>query len=134
MKFGAGGGKITHDYVRCTTEHNSKKVVMVVPGANSDIEMNHVRAIVRKADKLGYNAIVVNPVVPPQTHLQDLDIIDYRQTIALQQSVEVTKELFGRDAEIYAVGFSLGSNYLLHHLGSHEGCREKCGKIGRAHV
>ena len=100
---------------------------MVVPGANSDIEMNHVRAIVRKATKLGYHAIVVNPVVPPQTNLQDLEIIDYREASALGQSVEVTRELFGQDAEIYAVGFSLGSNYLLRHLGSHEECQAKCG-------
>lgn len=118
---------MTHDYVRCPTEPVSRKVILVVPGANSDIEMNHVRAIVRKAGKLGYHAIVVNPVVPPQTHLHDLDIIDYRDANALAQSVRVTKELFGDDAEIYAVGFSLGSNYLLHHLGNHVDCQNQCG-------
>lgn len=105
---------------------------MIVPGSNSDINKGHVRAIVRKATKLGYHAIVVNPVVPPRTNLeddvvQDLDIIDYREASALGQSVEVTRELFGQDAEIYAVGFSLGSNYLLRHLGSHEECQAKCG-------
>ena len=77
-------GRITHDYIRCASQPDSKKVVMVVPGANSDIEMNHVRAIVRKAVKLGYHAIVVNPVVPPQVELQDLEVIDYRESTALE--------------------------------------------------
>ena len=37
------------------------------------------------------------------------------------------KELFGEDVEIYACCFSLGSNYLLRHLGSHKDCHKKCG-------
>lgn len=78
------GGRVTHDYIRCSERPDSKRVVMVLPGANCDIEMNHVRAIVRKAIKLGYHAIVVNPVVPPQTEVQDLDLIDYRQPGALE--------------------------------------------------
>ena len=40
-------GLMTHDYVRCTTNPATKKAVLVLPGANSDIEMNHIRAIVR---------------------------------------------------------------------------------------
>ena len=55
---------LTHDYVRCENRL-TKKVVLVVPGVSSDIEMNHVRAIVRRAVKQGYHAIVVNPVTPP---------------------------------------------------------------------
>ena len=37
------------------------------------------------------------------------------------------KELFGKDAQIYAVAFSLGSNHLLRHMGSHTDCHNKCG-------
>ena len=37
------------------------------------------------------------------------------------------KEQFGSDVEIYACGFSLGSNHLLKHLGTHKNCRQKCG-------
>lgn len=36
------------------------------------------------------------------------------------------KENFGLDSEIYACGFSLGSNHLLRHLGSHEDYKTKC--------
>jgi len=118
---------MTHDYVRCLKDPSSKKVVLVVPGANSDIEMNHIRAVVRQASKRGYHAIVVNPVVPPQDSVKALEIIDYRQDHALSRSVAVTKELFGEDAQIYAVGFSLGSNYLLKHLACHSDCQRKCG-------
>lgn len=37
------------------------------------------------------------------------------------------KEKFGENSEIYAAGFSLGSNHLLRHLGSHENCSKTCG-------
>lgn len=117
---------MTHDFVRSSIDPTSKKVVLVVPGANSDIEMNHITAIVKKAVKLGYHAIVVNPVVPPQQDMKNLEMVDYSQNEALEKSLAVTKELFGEDCEIYAVGFSLGSNHLLRHLGSHEECHQKC--------
>lgn len=117
---------MTHDYVRSATDPSSKKVVLVVPGVNSDIEMNHVTAIVKKAAKLGYHAIVVNPVVPPQQDMKNLEMVDYSQNGTLVRSLAVTRELFGEDCEIYAVAFSLGSNHLMRHLGSHEGCHETC--------
>ena len=53
-------------------------------------------------------------------------MIDIRQEKALGRSIEVTREIFGKDSEIYAVGFSIGSNLLLRHLGMHEKCEEKC--------
>jgi len=35
------------------------------------------------------------------------------------------REKFGQDSEVYACGFSLGSNYLLRYLGTQEGAN--CG-------
>ena len=119
-------GLITHDYVRSSKNPESQKVVLVMPGANSDIEMNHVRAIVKQADKRGYHAIVVNSVTPPQADIKDLATIDYRQDEAVARSLAVTREIFGQDIEVYAVGLSLGSNFLLRHMGSHVDCSEKC--------
>lgn len=37
------------------------------------------------------------------------------------------KTQFGHDSEIYACGFSLGSNHLLRHLATHEDCSGTCG-------
>lgn len=34
---------------------------------------------------------------------------------------------FGNNSQIYACGFSLGSNHLLRHLATHENCSEICG-------
>lgn len=34
--------------------------------------------------------------------------------------------MFGEDCEIYAMGFSLGSNHLLRHLGAHKNCKKEC--------
>jgi len=110
---------ITHDFIRSSTNPESKKVVFVVPGANSDIEMNHITAIVKKADKRGYHAIVTNPISPPQSDLKDLALNDYTKDEAIGRSLAVTREIFGHDAEVYAVGFSMGSNSLLRHMGSH---------------
>lgn len=45
----------------------------------------------------------------------------------MTRSIEITKEIFGSDAQIYAVAFSLGSNHLLRHTGSHSDCHSKCG-------
>ena len=42
------------------------------------------------------------------------------------QAIETMKEKFGTDCEIYALGYSLGSNHLLRHLGSHKECKETC--------
>jgi len=46
---------------------------------------------------------------------------------AVAESVQAIKGMFGDDAQIYAIGFSLGSNHLLRHLGAHKDCKEVCG-------
>ena len=119
-KLEGEAGSITHDFVRSSSKPESKKVVLIVPGANSDIEMNHVRAVVRQADKRGYHSVVFNPSVPPQQSIRDLEIIDFRSDHALDRTLAVVRELFGDDSEIYAVGFSMGSNFLLRYLGANQ--------------
>lgn len=82
----------------------------------------------RKAVQQGFHAVVVNPVRPdPKKRIKDLEVIDYSKTEPIAESVETIRALFGADTEIYAVGFSLGSNHLLRHLGAHENCKEICG-------
>ena len=44
------------------------------------------------------------------------------------------KEEFGDDCEIYALGYSLGSNHLLRHLGGHPNCHERCGVKAAASI
>ena len=43
----------------------------------------------------------------------------------LSRNLAVTKEIFGEDIEIYAVGFSMGSNLLMRYMGSPSKCEEK---------
>lgn len=57
----------------------------------------------------------------------DLEVINFTKSVPIKEAVETMKEQFGDDVEIYAMGFSLGSNHLLRHLGSHKGCSKKCG-------
>ena len=53
--------------------------------------------------------------------------MDFTKNWAVKDAICSLRDTFGEDAEIYAMGFSLGSNYLLRHLGSHKDCEKKCG-------
>jgi predicted alpha/beta-fold hydrolase len=85
--------------------------------------------LVKEAHQNGYNVLVINPLGPPNCGKDDvgLESCDFSNNIYIQQAVEEIKTQFGQDSQIYACGFSLGSNYLLRHLATHEGCQETCG-------
>lgn len=71
---------------------------------------------------------MVNPVRPCLTKkIKDLEVIDYSRVEPVAESIVAIKSIFGEDSQIYAIGFSLGSNHLLRHLGAHENCKEICG-------
>ena len=76
----------------------------------------------------GYHVFISNPLAPcdasDNTHHE---LIDFSKNWAIKDAVKTLKETFGDDAEIYAIGFSLGSNHLIRHLGSHKDCSKKCG-------
>ena len=40
----------------------------------------------------------------------------------IERAVKLMRDEFGQDADVYACGFSLGSNYLLRHLATHKNC------------
>ena len=61
----------------------------------------------------------VNPVAPAGYKGKELEVIEYGSNRAICEHIEDVRGMFGADCEIYALGFSLGSNHLLRHLGSH---------------
>jgi predicted alpha/beta-fold hydrolase len=73
--------------------------------------------------------LIINPVGPPPGFGEEteLEVMDFSDNIYITQAIEMVKKQFGSETEIYACGFSLGSNHLLRHLGTHEGCRDTCG-------
>ena len=72
--------------------------------------------------------MVVNPVRPDlKRDVADLEVIDYSLVEPVTESIEAIKTMFGEDSEIYAIGYSLGSNHLLRHLGAHHDCKKVCG-------
>ena len=71
--------------------------------------------------------VCVNPVAPAGYKGQDLEAIEYHGDRAICEHIEDVRSMFGADCEIYALGFSLGSNHLLRHLGSHKDCEHVCG-------
>ena len=73
--------------------------------------------------------MVANTIAPANSHeREDLEIIDYSRVWPISEAIKTLKSFFPTDeVDIYAMGFSLGSNYLLRHLGSHENCDQICG-------
>ena len=100
---------------------------MLIPGATGDSEGGHIGAMAAEAYRNGFNIIIVNPIAPRNSsHMKDLEVIDYTKTLPIAEAVVHTKEIFG-ETDLYAMGFSLGSNHLLRHLGAHKNCKEECG-------
>lgn len=117
-----------YDVVRSKTDPDSKKVLFIVPGVNCSLRDHHINATVKHASLQGYHSVLVNPVRPELTlNISDLEVIDYSRVEAISESVVFIKKMFGSDCEIFAVGYSLGSNHLLRHLGAHQNCKEVCG-------
>ena len=131
------GGYVCYDVLRAekspeanesTICESKNKVVFIVPGVNSSIQDHHICATASQAVKQGYHCVVVNPVRPDfNSGITDLELIDYSKVEPISESIQTIKELFGADCEIYAIGFSLGSNHLLRHLGAHKNCKHECG-------
>jgi len=125
---GGQGGIVSYEVMRNTETPDSKRVLFIVPGVNSTIKDHHINATCKRAISQGYHCVLVNPVRPdPKKGIRDLEIIDYSRVEPVAESVDTIKGLFGQDAEIYAIGYSLGSNHLLRHLGAHKDCKNICG-------
>ena len=58
------GGMVCYDVVRSNVEPNSKRIIFIVPGVNSNLQDHHINATVKQANSLGYHCVVVNPVRP----------------------------------------------------------------------
>ena len=82
----------------------------------------------RNALDRGYHVFISNPLAPPNSSgdKQDLELINFTSKHAIKEAIETLREKFGSDVEVYAMGFSLGSNHLLRHLGTHKDCVKKC--------
>ena len=105
-----------------------KKVLYLIPGATGESEGGIMQLMSNAALKQGYHVFISNPLAPPDSNTRsDLELIDFTKNWAIKDAIATLKETFGNDAEIYAVAFSLGSNHLLRHLGSHKECKSKCG-------
>ena len=118
------GGLVFYDYVRAETD--SKKSVLIVPGVVGTSEDFYILDVVHSMHKQGFNVLVMNPLGPydrdPQyeTSEKGLEINDFSNNTHIAQAVEQMRVLFGEDTEVYSIGFSLGSNYMLRHLGTHD--------------
>ena len=51
--------------------------------------------------------------------IEDNRVLDFSDSKVLRASIDRIHEEIGEDAQIYAIGFSLGANHLLRYLGAH---------------
>ena len=71
--------------------------------------------------------MVANHLAPPDSKEEsDLEVIDFSKHFPLTQAIRTMREQFGEDCEVYAMAYSLGSNYLLRHIGACPECETKC--------
>jgi len=76
-----------------------------------------VTDLVEQAVSRGYSLVVLNPTVPKMTDEDGLELVDFTKFDPFDHILDKTKELFGEDLKLYAVGFSAGASNLLRHLG-----------------
>lgn len=96
-------------------------MILIFPGVSGHSRERYALELADLAHREGFNVMIINPIAPPDGYGEekDLEVCDFSQNIYVIQAIELLKENFGCDAEIYACGFSLGSNHLLRHLGTH---------------
>lgn len=93
-----------------------------------DIYEPYIKATMEHASLKGYHCIMLNATAPSLSDEKGLAIINFKETHVIEQSVEYIRELLGpEDLDLYAIAYSAGSNHLVRHLGSHEGCKKLCG-------
>ena len=121
VKHVGKGRKGSVEYAVIRNAKNVKnRVLFLIPGATGESEGGIMQLMSNKALKEGYHVFISNPLAPPDSNKRcDIELIDFTKSWAIKDAVSTMKEIFGDDAEIYAVAFSLGSNHLLRHLGSH---------------
>ena len=120
------GGTVLYDVAYQKELTSKPKVLFIVPGVNGCAKSANMAAVCNEFYKRGYNIFFVNPVAPKDSNHSCLEVIDFTRNLPITEGVAKAKELFGSDAEIYALGFSLGGNHITRHLGAHEDCSEIC--------
>lgn len=134
-------GVITYDVIRAgaysmeshsarqppkVADGSKPRVVLIIPGVSGDSEEGYIKELAGVASHKGYNVCVLNPLGPFHTDEPDLEMIDFTRDRVFEQAVEKTKEIFGDEIDLYLLGFSLGSNHMLRHLGTHKNCNDVC--------
>ena len=113
--------------MRNPNQKKRNKGLLLVPGVGGDCKSFLIQSTAHAALEQGFHVFVTNPLAPPDSGTEnDLEVIDYSQHFPLTQAIQTMRDQFGEDCEIYALGYSLGSNHLLRHLGAHPNCKETC--------
>lgn len=101
--------------------HKKKRVLIVFPGVTGCSGANYVKEMLKAAHREGYQGVVLNGhfAKDPEDHKADYRVLDFSDSKIIRSSIDKIHECLGEDAEIYAVGFSLGANHLLRYLGAH---------------
>jgi len=106
-------GKITFDVLKPTATEWNKKVVVVLAGVCGCSDDRYVQEIVHSAVARGYQAIVLNHLVPKGEASDGLKCVDYSRVDAMQNVCMFIRRTYPECDGLFGVGFSLGGNYVL---------------------
>ena len=69
----------------------------------------------------GYIPVVLNCLATKDKQSDDLEhrVLDMSDPTIIRQAIDLIQDRYGKDIDIYGVGFSLGANHLLRYLGAH---------------
>jgi predicted alpha/beta-fold hydrolase len=113
-------GLVVYDTLKAASP--SKKALLIVPGVCGNSKENYIMDLAEQATANNYNILIINPIGPLDHCEGNLESLNFCENIVLERAVQEIRREFGPDSQVYACGFSLGANYLLRHLATHEDC------------
>ena len=94
--------------------------MLIVPGVTGSSSDPYIKVMSLRANSEGYITVVINSLVTKDgPRAENYRLLDFSDSTILRQSVDKIQEKYGKDCEIYGIGFSLGANHLLRYLGHH---------------
>lgn len=92
--------------------------MFIIPGVTGSSEEPYVKEICGVASAEGYKPVVLNCLATSDDDVK-LRVLDMSDPSILKKAIDTVHERYGKDVDIYGVGFSLGANHLLRYLGVH---------------
>jgi predicted alpha/beta-fold hydrolase len=96
---------------------DSTKLILIVPGATGCSDDRYIRDLVHIATQRGFCCAVMNHLVPKAESTDGLRLVDFSMAETMNDAIIHLKQHLPECSQVFAVGFSLGGNYVLRSFG-----------------